>query len=91
MAIDPVILSPTQVPSQEPPQEPPKKLNKKILIALSAIAALGMLFAYLFSAPWLIIVGFFALALVPLFPLGKIVDDQRHRDPEPIRPVNHHN
>ncbi len=46
--------------------------NKLILIALSAIMAVGMIFSYSLSAPWFITAGFFLLTLLPLLPIGKV-------------------
>lgn len=45
--------------------------NKVILIAVSTIMALGMIFAYSLCAPWFVTLSLFALALLPLFPIGK--------------------
>ena len=55
------------------------KAQKGILVAISALMALGMVLSYAVGAPWLVILGFFLLSLTPLFPLGKAVDDQRSR------------
>lgn len=71
----------TNVESVKPNLESVKPANvkKAILIAISVLMALGMIISYAIGAPWLIMVGFFFLALSPLFPLGKSVDDQRAR------------
>lgn len=49
------------------------------LIAVSMIMALGMILAYVTGAPWLVMLSFFALILVPVLSLHKVVDDQRPR------------
>lgn len=71
----------TKVESANTNLEPvkPANIKKAILIAISVLMALGLIVSYAVGAPWLIMVGFFFLALSPLFPLGKSVDDQRAR------------
>lgn len=73
----------TQVQATSPQEEfampEEKTLKKTILIALSTLFALGMLFSYVFGAPWLLTLTFFALALAPLFPLGKFKEDHSGR------------
>ncbi len=63
-------------------REVPFQLSKTkqiILIALSTIMALGMILSYVFGAPWIITVGFFALTMAPLFPLWKIRNPRSNR------------
>lgn len=55
------------------------RVKKAIMIAVSTIFALGMIVSYVLGAPWVIPFVFFSLALAPLYPLGKVVDDQRGR------------
>lgn len=57
----------------------PKTVNKTLRIALSAIFTVGLIFAYALGAPWMALVGLFVLALVPLFPLGKVIEDLKDR------------
>lgn len=65
------------------PEQPryitPQNVKKAILVAVSAIMIVGMIVSYAMGASWLFTLLFFALALAPLFPLGKKVDDQRDR------------
>ncbi|EKE08648.1 MAG: hypothetical protein ACD_17C00067G0001 [uncultured bacterium] len=53
------------------------RAKKRLLTAISAIFFVGMLIAYAVSSPWWVLVGLFALTLMPLFPLGKVIDNQR--------------
>ena len=56
-----------------------KTLKKTILIALPVFFTIGMFVSYVLAAPWLVTLGLFALALAPLFSLGKIEDDHKDR------------
>ena len=56
-----------------------KTLKKTVLIAPAVFFAIGMIVSYVLAAPWLVTLGFFALALAPLFPLGKIKDNHKER------------
>lgn len=47
-------------------------LKKGILVALACLFTLGMVFSYVFGAPWFVTVILFAATLVPLFPFGRI-------------------
>lgn len=46
------------------------KKRDRILIAISVIMAIGLIISYVMGAPWFVPLTFFALALVPIIPLG---------------------
>lgn len=58
-----------------------KPLNPKkvILAAIAALMTFGFLLSCFFGAPWLVAFGFFAMALIPLFPLWRIKNSLPNR------------
>ncbi len=69
-------LIPTEIQVDAPQYS---SLKKTALIALSLLMATGLILSYALGAPWFVMVGFFLLALSPLFPIGQAVDSQRSR------------
>lgn len=57
----------------------PTTVKKFILIAIATLMTLGMALSYFLGAPWFVAAGFFLFAISPLFPLGKVIDDQKSR------------
>ncbi len=52
----------------------PDKRKQIALVAIAALMVLGLALSYFLGAPWLVTLGFFALVLIPVFPLWKVIN-----------------
>lgn len=54
-----------------------RELAKQVLwVALSAIFGIGLILSYTLGAPWFVPFTFFSLALISLFPVGRVAEIQ---------------